>query len=54
MLYLPLLIAVSCVIGGTRHEKPALILDQILRNAAWITTFMLGIYAVLQVVSWSI
>ena len=54
LMYIPLLAAVASVIGATRHEKPMLILDQILRNAAWITTFMIGIYAVLQVVSWNV
>ena len=54
LMYLPLLVAVSCVIGASRHEKPNLILDQILRTAAWITSFMLIIYAVLQVVSWMV
>jgi hypothetical protein len=52
LLYIPLLVAVSCVIGGTRHERPDLILNQILRNAGWITSFMFVIYIVLQVVSW--
>lgn len=51
-LYLPLLVAVSCVIGASRHEKTNLILDQILRTAVWFTSFMLGIYVVLQIVSW--
>ena len=53
-MYLPLLLAVSFVIGATRHEKPALIMDQVKRNAIWITSFMLTIYAVLQVVSWTV
>ena len=52
LMYIPLLLAVSCVIGGTRHEKSELILDQTVRTAVWITSFMLFIYAVLQVVSW--
>jgi hypothetical protein len=50
--YLPLLAAVSLVIGATRHEKKHLILDQALRTAVWISSFMLGIYVVLQIVSW--
>lgn len=54
LMYIPLVVAVSCVIGATRHEKPPLILDQILRNAGWITTFMFGIYVVLQFVSWMV
>lgn len=52
LLYLPLLVAVSVVMGATRHEKPLLILQQTRRTAVWITTFMVIIYAVLQVVSW--
>lgn len=54
MMYFPLLAAVSCVIGASRHEKPALILDQTLRTAVWISTFMLIIYALLQFFSWMI
>jgi hypothetical protein len=53
-MYLPLLICVSCVIGASRHEKRALIIDQIIRTAVWITSFMLGIYVVLQVISWMV
>lgn len=51
-LYLPLLAAVSLVIGASRHEKKQLILDQALRTAVWISSFILGIYAILQIVSW--
>jgi hypothetical protein len=54
LMYIPLLLAVSLVVGGTRHEKTELITDQSLRTAAWITSFMLGIYAVLQLVSWMV
>ena len=54
LMYLPLLAAVSCVIGASRHEQTHLIVDQIIRTAVWITSFMLGIYAVLQVVSWMV
>lgn len=53
-LYLPLLFAVSFVIGGSRHEKTHLILDQTVRTAIWITSFMLGIYVILQIVSWMV
>lgn len=51
-MYLPLLVSVSFVIGASRHERKELILDQTMRTAVWITSFMLGIYVVLQVVSW--
>ncbi|MCC7335805.1 MAG: hypothetical protein IT422_11955 [Pirellulaceae bacterium] len=52
LLYLPLLVAVSLVIGASRHEQKHLILDQAVRTAVWISSFMLGIYLVLQIVSW--
>lgn len=52
LLYLPLLVAVSLVIGASRHEQNHLILDQAVRTAVWISSFMLGIYLVLQIVSW--
>lgn len=52
LLYLPLVTAISLVVGGTRHERSDLILLQARRTAVWITSFMLVIYAVLQVVSW--
>ncbi|MEZ6136818.1 MAG: hypothetical protein R3C53_18130 [Pirellulaceae bacterium] len=50
-LYLPLMIAVSMVIGATRHEQTPLIIRQSLRTAVWVTSFMLVIYVVLQFVS---
>ncbi|MEM8733216.1 MAG: hypothetical protein AAGG44_03280 [Planctomycetota bacterium] len=52
VMYIPLLVAVALVVGGTRHEKTHLIMDQTIRTAVWITSFMLGIYVVLQIVSW--
>lgn len=51
LMYIPLMLAVSLVIGASRHEKRQLIVEQSLRTAAWVTTFMLIVYAVLQVVS---
>lgn len=54
LMYIPLLAAVSFVIGATRHEKKHLILEQTKRNAFLVTSFMLGIYAVLQLVSWMV
>ncbi|MEM7473605.1 MAG: hypothetical protein AAF483_01295 [Planctomycetota bacterium] len=53
-MYVPLLVAVSFVIGASRHEKRHLIFDQTKKNAIWITSFMLGIYVVLQFVSWMV
>lgn len=54
LLYLPLLVTVSCVVGATRHERRELILEQTRKTAIWITGFMLVIYAVLQLISWSV
>ena len=54
VMYLPLLAAVSFVIGGTRHEKKELIIEQTRRTAVWVTSFMIGIYVVLQIVSWMV
>ncbi len=51
-MYIPLMLAVSLVVGASRHEKKALIIDQSLRTAVWISTFMLIVYAVLQIVSY--
>ncbi len=53
-MYLPLLAAVSFVIGASRHEQKHLILEQTKRTAIWVTSFMLGIYVVLQLVSWMV
>lgn len=53
-MYLPLMAAVAFVIGATRHEKLDLIIDQTKRTAIWVTGFMLGIYVVLQLVSWMV
>ncbi|GIW97174.1 MAG: hypothetical protein KatS3mg111_0507 [Pirellulaceae bacterium] len=54
LMYIPLLAAVSFTIGATRHERRELILDQAVRTAVWITSFMLVIYAVLQILSWMV
>jgi|694.fasta_scaffold00031_33 hypothetical protein len=54
LMYVPLLAATAAVIGATRHEKRELIISEILGNAFRITLFMIGIYAVLQVVSWCV
>lgn len=54
LMYFPLLLAASSVIGATRHEKNELIIREIVSNAVRITAFMLVIYAVLQVVSWMV
>ncbi len=54
LLYLPLMVAVASVIGATRHERRDLILEQARKTAIWITGFMLVIYIVLQLTSWSI
>ncbi len=52
LMYVPLLLASAAVIGATRHEKQELIIREATSNAIRITTFMLVIYGVLQIVSW--
>ncbi len=54
LLYFPLVISVSLVVGGTRHERADLVLVQAQRTFVWITTFMLVSYAVLQFASWMV
>ena len=54
LMYVPLLVASAAVIGATRHEKRDLIIGEIMGHAFRITAFMLGIYVVLQVVSWCV
>ena len=53
MLYfLPLLIAISLVFGGTRHEDTGLILSHAWQTARWIACFMAIIFAVLYAIDW--
>lgn len=47
--YVPLLIAISLVYGGTRHENLRLILTHAAYTGYWITAFMGVIFAVLLV-----
>ncbi|MFO0941109.1 MAG: hypothetical protein U0930_10105 [Pirellulales bacterium] len=54
LMYFPLLLASAAVIGATRHEKQELIIREATSNAIRITTFMLVIYGVLQIVSWMV
>jgi hypothetical protein len=50
--YLPIVVAVSMVLAGTRHERNDLILRQAWNNVLWITTFMLVISGLLWFASW--
>jgi hypothetical protein len=45
--YLPIVVAVSMVLAGTRHERNDLILRQSWNNVIWITMFMLIISGIL-------
>jgi hypothetical protein len=54
LYYLPLLIAVSLVLGATKHERNALIFRQAMGTAVWFTIFMLIVAAVLLVATWFI
>lgn len=48
----PLIVSVSLVYGATRHELMLPILENAVRSAIWILSFMLVIFGILFVVSW--
>ena len=54
LYYLPLIITVSLVFGGTRHEGTERILHHAWMTGRWITMFMLFIFAVLCFLTWLI
>ncbi len=54
LYYVPLLVGVSLVLAGTRHERPPLILRQAISHAVWFTIFMLVVAAVLFTATWFI
>lgn len=49
LYYVPLLVAISLVYGGTRHEDMRLVLRHAAYTAYWITAFMGVIFLVLLV-----
>ncbi|MFZ5831496.1 MAG: hypothetical protein ACOY3P_15540 [Planctomycetota bacterium] len=51
---LPLIVAVSLVYAATRHEAAKPILLHALRVGAWISGFMLVIFAVLALLSYGL
>jgi hypothetical protein len=50
---LPLVLAISLVYSGTRHEETDQILKGALRTGTWIIGFMVAIFGVLALMSWS-
>jgi hypothetical protein len=48
----PLVIAISLVYSGTRHEQPAAIAEHAIRLGVWITGFMGVAAALLFLLSW--
>jgi hypothetical protein len=48
----PLIVAISLVYSGTRHEEPAAILEHAIRLGLWITGFMGVVAALLFLVAW--
>lgn len=48
----PLIIAVSMVYAGTRHEQISEILSHAARVGAWITGFMAVLFVLLWLISW--
>jgi hypothetical protein len=49
LYYVPLVVAISLVYGGTRHEDLRLVLMHAGYTAYWITAFMGFIFAVLLI-----
>lgn len=52
LYYFPLLIAISVVYGGTRHEDMGTIVRHSLHTAYWVTAFMGVIFLILMVIGW--
>ncbi|TWU56947.1 hypothetical protein Poly51_28660 [Rubripirellula tenax] len=52
LYYVPLIIAISLVFGGTRHEDTSLVLRHAWQTGRWITGFMAIIFAVICVLDW--
>jgi hypothetical protein len=52
LYYVPLIITISLVFGGTRHEDTSLILRHAFLTGRWITGFMAIIFAVLCLLDW--
>ena len=48
----PLIVAISLVYSGTRHEQPGAILEHSVRLGIWITGFMGVVAAILFMLSW--
>lgn len=48
----PLVIVISLVYAGTRHEKNEYILAGAVRFGAWICSFMFAIFLILALMSW--
>jgi hypothetical protein len=48
----PLIVAISLVYSGTRHEQPRAILEHAIRLGVWITAFMGAVAALLFAISW--
>lgn len=48
----PLIIAISLVYAGTRHEAPAEILGHAVRFGGWVVVFMVVVMTALQIMAW--
>ena len=54
LYYIPVVLAASLVLAGTRYEVPRLIWRQTGYYVVWITVFMLIVAALLQLAIWLI
>lgn len=50
----PLVVSISLVYGATRHEHLAPILQNAVRAAWWIISFMGAIFLVLSLMTWMV
>ncbi|MFN7733193.1 MAG: hypothetical protein ACK5OB_14950 [Pirellula sp.] len=50
--FIPVLIAVSLIMAGTRHEKMELIFESAWRNAVWVLTFLGTVALVIAAAIW--
>jgi hypothetical protein len=52
LYFLPLLIAISVVYGGTRHEDTGTIIHQSIHTGLWVLGFMAVIFVIILFMGW--
>ena len=54
LYYVPVVLAVSCVLAATRFEQPQLIWRNWVHHMIWTTVFMLVVAVLMQIAMWLI